>query len=316
LDVSRISRGKSLLRKCPLDLTALVREVADDFAAVYGESGVKLDLELCASPIWVEADATRLSQIIGNLLHNANKFTPRGGRVIVALELEQATAALSVRDTGIGIAPESISRIFTSFYQSDHTLDRAFGGLGLGLALVKGLVDLHGGQVAVRSEGTGRGTEFTVRLPTCAASTATDKRAPARASRRHRVLVIDDQRDALFTMHALLAQLGQEVVTAANGPDALKAAAEFRPDIVLSDIGLPEMDGYAIARRMRSDPSLRPSKLIAVTGYGQAADQQRAYEAGFDAHLTKPVALEALCRILDETPAAPGSDPTPSAASA
>jgi PAS domain S-box-containing protein len=303
LDVSRISRGKILLRKSPLDLTALVREVADDFSAAYRESDVKLDLELCASPTWVEGDPTRLSQVIGNLLHNANKFTPRGGRVVVALQLDQGAAGLSVRDTGIGVAPETIPRIFTSFYQSDHSLDRHFGGLGLGLALVKGLVDLHGGQVAVHSEGAGRGAEFTVRLPTCPAPKATEKRAQVSASRRHRILVIDDQRDALITMHALLAQLGQDVVTAANGPDALKAAAEFRPDIVLSDIGLPEMDGYAIARRMRSDPSLRPSKLIAVTGYGQAADQKRAYEAGFDAHLTKPVALEALCRILDDTPA-------------
>jgi PAS domain S-box-containing protein len=317
LDVSRISRGKILLHKSPLDLTALVREVTDDFAAAFREAGVALELDLGTAPIWIDADATRLAQILGNLLHNASKFTPPGGHVTVGLFLDPSQMAiLCVRDTGIGIAPENISRIFTTFYQSDHSLDRALGGLGLGLALVKALVDLHGGQVLVHSEGANRGTEFTVRLPTCAAPTSVaGQRAPAPAARRHRVLVIDDQRDALFTMHALLERLGQDVVTAENGPEALKAAAQFRPDIVFSDIGLPEMDGYAIAKRMRSDPSLRPGKLVAVTGYGQAADQKRAYEAGFDAHLTKPVALEALCRILNEMPPTQKSEPAHSAAS-
>ena len=301
LDVSRISRGKIALRKRPTDLAELVRDVVRDLKGGFEAAGLELVVEGAESSTWVDADPVRIAQVIGNLLHNARKFTPRGGKATIVLDRDCSVALLKVVDTGIGIEPENIDRVFTTFYQSDRSLDRTAGGLGLGLALVKGLIDLHGGTVRVSSAGANKGAEFAIELPACPAPPPQSQKAPVKRERgRYRVLVIDDHRDTLQTMNALLARLGQETVTAESGEEALKAAANFRPDVILSDIGLPGMDGYAIARRIRTDPSLRPRRLVAVTGYGQPADQERAFEAGFDQHLTKPVGMDDLCRILDE----------------
>jgi PAS domain S-box-containing protein len=307
LDVSRISQGKIVLRKQPTDLGRLAREVVRDLRPSYDTAGLQLRLVGDSdSPTWVDADPVRIAQVLGNLLHNARKFTLRGGRVTVALERDRSLARFKVTDTGIGMEPGDLDRAFTTFYQSDRSLDRTAGGLGLGLALVKGLVDLHGGTVRATSGGTGRGSEFCVELAVCPAPPELVEPKPTVKQKQghYRVLVIDDHRDTLHTMDALLAKLGHETVTAENGEEALRAAAEFHPDIILSDIGLPGMDGYAFARRLCTDPSLRPRRLVAVTGYGQPGDQERAYEAGFDEHVTKPVGMDDLCRILDELPEA------------
>jgi PAS domain S-box-containing protein len=308
LDVSRISRGKIVLRKQPTDLCRLAREVVHDLRPSYAISGLELRLVGDSdSPTWVDVDPVRIAQVLGNLLHNARKFTLRGGSVIVAIDRERSMARFTVTDTGIGMEPGDLDRAFTTFYQSDRSLDRTAGGLGLGLALVKGLVDLHGGTVRASSAGTDQGSEFCIELATCPGpppEVIEAKPVVKRKRCRYRVLVIDDHRDTLHTMDALLAKLGHETITAETGEEALRAAAEFHPDVILSDIGLPGMDGYAFARRIRTDPSLRPRRLVAVTGYGQPGDQERAYEAGFDQHVTKPVGMDDLYRILDELPEA------------
>jgi CheY-like chemotaxis protein len=239
------------------------------------------------------------------LLHNARKFTPRGGKVSVAIERNGTLARVKVADTGIGIEPENLGQVFTTFYQADRSLDRSAGGLGVGLALVKGLVELHNGTVQATSGGADQGSEFTIELSLCPAPLHEPVEEEPKRKRKHgryRVLVIDDHRDTLQTMNALLSKLGHETVTAESGEEALEAVARFHPDVILSDIGLPGMDGYAIARRIRTDPSLQPRRLVAVTGYGQPGDEERAYEAGFDQHITKPVGMDDLCRILDELP--------------
>ncbi len=308
LDVSRISRGKIVLRKQPTDLCRIAREVVRDLRPSYAISGLELRLVGDSdSPTWVDVDPVRIAQVLGNLLHNARKFTPRGGKVTLAVERNDSTARLKVTDTGIGIEPENLRRVFNTFYQLDRSLDRTTGGLGLGLALVKGLVELHGGTVRATSGGADQGSEFCVELAMCPAplrELVEPKPVVKRQRRRYRVLVIDDHRDTLHTMHALLAKLGHEAITAETGEEALRAAAEFHPDLIFSDIGLPGMDGYAFARRIRTDPSLCPRRLVAVTGYGQPGDQERAHEAGFDQHVTKPVGMDDLCRILDELPEA------------
>jgi signal transduction histidine kinase/ActR/RegA family two-component response regulator len=303
LDVSRISRGKILLRKERLDLTELVRDTVEDHRRGLEAGGLTVELTLSGGPLWVEGDGTRLAQVLGNLLNNAGKFTDPGGRV--AVELSGGTlgntsslgsagmAEIRIEDTGIGMDPEMLERLFETFSQADRTLDRSRGGLGLGLALVKGLMDLHGGEVQAGSAGLGRGSRFTLRLPLAAAAEATSREesvTPERGAASRRVLVIEDNVDAAESMQMLLELSGFEVETAVDGRAGLEAARRFQPDVVLCDIGLPGgMDGYAVARELRADDALRPVRLIALTGYGQAEDRLRAYAEGFDLHLTKPV---------------------------
>ena len=292
LDVSRISRGKVLLHRERLDLTKLVRDTVEDHRRDLEAGGLTLDLELPAEPLWVEGDATRLAQALGNLLSNAGKFTDSGGRVTAGLRAGGDRAEIVVEDTGIGIEPEMLGNLFETFSQADRSLARSRGGLGLGLALVKGLMDLHGGEVEAASAGLGRGSRFTLRLPLAAAQDATEEETapPARVNGSRRILIIEDNADAAESLQMLLELSGFEVTTAADGTSGLETARRFHPDVVLCDIGLPGgLDGYGVARELRADSAFQSVRLIALTGYGQAEDQRRAYAEGFDLHLTKPV---------------------------
>jgi signal transduction histidine kinase/DNA-binding response OmpR family regulator len=303
LDVSRLSRGKILLRVEWVDLARLVRSIVEDYRTAFGQSAVALEADLAAGPLWARGDPTRLAQVVGNVLHNANKFTDRGGRVTVALTVEgrgeARRAVLTVRDTGIGMEPAMLARVFEAFSQADRSLDRSRGGLGLGLTLVRGLVVMHGGEVKVASDGLGHGTQITILVPLGdGPPPVAPAHAPARVLSR-RVLVIEDSPDAAESMRVLLTLTGHEVAVALNGATGVAKAREFRPEVVLCDIGLPGgMDGYDVARTLRCGGDPAVPYLVAVTGYGQADDQRRAAEAGFDAHLTRPVDFDDLQELL------------------
>jgi CheY-like chemotaxis protein/anti-sigma regulatory factor (Ser/Thr protein kinase) len=282
-----------------LDLVVLVRSTLNDQRRDIESHGLTLHLEAPAEPVWVLADSTRLEQALANLLTNAGKFTDSGGVISVRVAADADQTRVSVRDTGVGMSAEMLGRVFEPFSQEDQSLDRSRGGLGLGLSLVRGLMELHGGSVQVASEGPGAGCEFTLALPRTAAPSTTTQEVPSRpASGSMRVLVIDDGRDTVITMRALLRKLGHEVAVAHDGEQGLEVAREFQPEVVFSDIGLPGIDGYEVARRLRQDARFRNTHLVAVTGYGQREDQQHAHDAGFDEHLTKPVAFAALARSL------------------
>lgn len=307
LDVSRISQGKILLRKQSVDLGELVRSTVEDHRGALTAAGLALEVELPSGPLWVYGDPTRLSQALGNVLHNALKFTDRGGRVRVRVMSEKedlsepkGTSVVAVEDTGIGIEPEVLERLFEPFSQAPPGIDRSRGGLGLGLALVRRLLELHGGSVEASSSGSGRGTEIRLRLPIVAAPAGPAERASAPPpGQPRRCLVIEDSVDAAESMALLLQLKGHEVEVAHDGLEGLEKARRLRPHVVLCDIGLPgALDGYAVARSFRDDPDLRSARLIALTGYGQEEDQRRAREAGFDLHLTKPADPEILQRVL------------------
>jgi PAS domain S-box-containing protein len=302
LDVSRITRGQIRLKIESCDFSEIVRNIIGDHKVHFDESGVRLIADLPDSPLWVRGDPTRLAQIVANLLYNADKFTDRGGVVRLCLvEAPGPTALLTVSDTGIGIEPEILKHVFEPFIQSDHSIDRSRGGLGLGLALVKGLVELHGGQVSARSEGLGQGSEFGISLPldqqAVLPRAETLGRGEAHTAQR-RVLVIEDNAAAARTLQMYLEIIGQRVEVAYSGPEGIEAARRFRPELVLCDIGLPGLDGYAVARRLRRDKDLSSAYLVAVSGYGQDGDQRQAREAGFDLHLSKPLDLEKIGAIL------------------
>jgi signal transduction histidine kinase len=302
LDVSRITRGKIWLRYEWVDLARLVRELVEDARSALEAAGLTLILELPRAPVSVWGDPVRLAQAVGNLLQNAAKFTDRGGQVTVCVAPDPAghQAAVTVRDTGIGIAPEVMPHLFQPFVQADRSLDRSRGGLGLGLALVKGLVEMHGGEVHVQSAGPGQGSEFALLLPL--AQAPVERRelpAPAgSAPRPCRILVVEDNPDAAETLRDLLELSGHEVAVAYSGPAGVATAREFWPEVVLCDLGLPGMDGCAVAAELRRDPATAAARLIAVTGYGQEEDRRRCREAGFDLCLTKPVDPTQLERLL------------------
>ena len=297
LDVSRIARGKIQLHKELCDLTSIVRESADDHLLAMNASGLDLEVDVPDKPLWVLSDSTRISQIVGNLLQNAQKFTDTGGKISVQL-LQQAggkSALLIVRDTGIGMDRETLAVVFQAFSQADRSLDRSRGGLGLGLALVKGLVELHGGTVHATSRGPGRGSELVVRLPLEQAPepAATLAPSPRIDLTAYRILIIEDNLDGAESMRTLLNLLGHHTTVTHAGSSGVEAARQTRPHVVLCDIGLPGgMDGYAVARTLRADPNLKGALLIALTGYGAEEDQRRAAEAGFDYHMTKPVSFQ------------------------
>ncbi len=302
LDVSRIVRGKIELRKERLDLRRLIRTVAEDRRPVLEQVGLTLLMDIPETPVCVMGDPTRLTQVLSNLLDNSVKFAK--GRNIVTVRLradtESRQAVLSVRDEGIGIEPELLPRLFTPFLQADRSLDRSRGGLGLGLAMVKGLAELHGGSVEAFSEGAGRGAEFTIRLPLeqelpALSETPTGSQPSGQPLR---ILIIEDNRDAADSLRLLLGLMDHEARVAYTGPNGVAAAKEWKPDVVLCDIGLPGIDGYEAARQIRLLPGMAKALLVAITGYGQDPDVQRSKEAGIDHHFLKPIDPLQLKRVL------------------
>jgi signal transduction histidine kinase len=303
LDVSRIVRGKVDLRREPVELAAAVARAVETVGPLVEAEGHELTVDLPPEPLRVSADLVRLAQVVGNLLNNAARYTERGGKIWVEGRREGNKAVLKVRDTGIGIAPDVVPRIWDLFVQADRRLKGAHGGMGVGLALVKGLVGLHGGTVEAHSEGPGKGSEFIVSLPLLAPGGAGEGRredegpSPQAASRR--VLVVDDNVDAAESLAMLLRLGGHEARVAHDGPSALRLAEAEPPELAFFDIGMPGMDGYELARRFRGHPALKAVVLVALTGWGQDEDRRRTQEAGFDAHEVKPVGPEALQRLLN-----------------
>jgi signal transduction histidine kinase/CheY-like chemotaxis protein len=301
LDVTRVSRGKIELQRQRVDLREIVRKASDDLGSEFVREGVVLRVASGAGPVWVDADATRLAQVVGNLLQNAVKFTPAGGAVDVAVAVAPTgdVASLRVRDEGIGMAPGEVERMFEPFAQADHAPGRGKGGLGLGLALVRALVELHGGTVRGRSDGLGRGSEFVVTLPRAVAEPAAARPGGSAAGRARRVvLVIEDNPDVGRSVADLLELDGHCVRVARDGRGGLALAHELRPDVVLCDIGLPDLDGYEVARALRRDEGLRRTRLVALSGFAQEEDRRRAREAGFDAHVAKPPDPEELASLV------------------
>lgn len=300
LDVSRVTQGKLTLKPERLDLARLARDCAADHQAELERARVTLVADTPETPVWVSGDATRLSQVVDNFLTNALKFSNPGGEVAITVRADGERARLAVRDDGVGIEPEVLPTIFEVFAQADKSLARSPGGLGLGLAIVRGLVELHGGTVGARSEGLGRGAEFIVSLPLVreppALSAAAEPRVGPR--QRRRVLVVEDSHDSADSLRLLLEVAGYEVRLAATGRAGVELAATWRPELVICDIGLPEMDGYAVARALRQDPATAGAALIAVTGYGRDEDIALARAAGFDEHLCKPADPDALLALL------------------
>jgi two-component system, sensor histidine kinase len=306
LDVSRISRGQIGLAREPCDFAAIVRQTVDDYRAILESNGLELALDVPSHPVWVVGDCTRLAQSISNLLQNAGKFTSAGDTVTVKLvdNPDEHCTVLSVRDTGIGMELDFLARIFEPFSQFDPGVGRK-GGLGIGLSLVKGLIELHGGEVHARSEGPGHGSEITIRLPTQKFADSRDPApkstiADADALACYRILVIDDNSLAARTLQIFLSDKGHQVELAVTGPQGLEKARQFLPQVVLCDIGLPGLDGYSVARQLRQELGSSKMFLIAVSGYGQEEDQERAKTAGFDAYLVKPISLKDLEKLLAE----------------
>jgi two-component system CheB/CheR fusion protein len=299
LDLTRISRNKIQLQHRRLDLNELVRRTVDDHRSLFEEKGIRLETTFGAERLPVNGDEARLTQVIGNLMHNAAKFTQPRGEVQVAIEASGTRARLRVADNGAGIEPAILRRLFQPFMQAETTLDRTRGGLGLGLALVKGLVEMHGGEVSASSEGPGTGAAFVVELP-LDTRPETRSEAPTLPSvpRKRKVLVIEDNTDAAESLRAVLELQGHDVEVAGDGPSGLALARAGRPEVVLCDIGLPGMDGFEVARALRAEPSATSAYLVALTGYALPEDLQRAASAGFDRHLAKPASPEAIERVL------------------
>jgi len=302
LDLSRISRGMIHLQREPVSLAALMEQAVETVRPMIAAANHQLEVTLPERDAIIDADPARIVQVIGNLLNNAAKYTRDGGRIRLSARRVEAQVVLEVADNGVGIPPEEQGKLFQMFTQLQHTASRAQGGLGIGLSLVKHLVEMHGGSVAATSRGINQGTTFTVRLPTYEAPVAstpapTAEPGPA-APQPTRVLVVEDNVDGRETLLALLEMLGHEVAGAADGQQALDQARSFRPDIVLLDLGLPVIDGLEVARRLRADPSFQDTYIVALTGWGADSDQARTSQAGFNAHLTKPVEMTLLEQVL------------------
>ncbi len=307
LDVSRISRGKVRLRKERVELQAVVRSARETVAPLIQIQAHELTVALPPEPVHLDADSTRLAQVLANLLSNAAKYTERGGRIwltgeLASRERERPEVVVTVKDTGIGIPADHLPRLFQMFSQAAPALERSQGGLGIGLSLVRGLVELHGGSVEARSDGVGRGSEFIVRLPVAEAPPPGPEQPAAGdtagGGRKWRVLVVDDNRDAADALARMLRLMGHEAHLAHDGPEAIQAAEALRPEVVLLDIGLPKMNGYDVARHLRRQAWGAGMTLIALTGWGGEEDRRRSAEAGMDEHLTKPVGLATLEKVL------------------
>ena len=304
LDLSRAMSGKILLARQPLEVSALVSACLDTFRATGRTSSYQVNVEL--APGWVDGDPTRLEQIATNLIDNALKYTPPGGTIDVAAHEDAGEIVLTVRDSGVGIAPELLPHVFDVFVQGSITLDRSQGGLGIGLALVRRLAELHGGSVSAASAGAGQGSTFTIRLPCAAAASVADKgSASAGDDDKPTVLLIEDNDDGREMMSTMLNAYGYAVHQAADGLQGVRMACASLPNVALVDIGLPGIDGYEVARRLRENDSTQHIKLIALTGYGLADDQRRVLEAGFDLHLVKPVDINKLLDAIGRCTTAP-----------
>jgi signal transduction histidine kinase/ActR/RegA family two-component response regulator len=308
LDVARVTSGKIALKRVALDLAKLVRDVVAEMWSSERARQQVIHVDVPPQPVPVLVDAVRIEQVIGNILTNATKYTPPGGTITVAVTEDGPWALVRVSDTGVGMTPEMLETVFEPFTQADRTLARAQGGMGLGLTVTQGLVALHGGEVRATSAGLGLGSEFTVRLPlaevrsatTSAPGASNGKPGTSAPARTRKVLIVEDSADIRESLQELLEALGHRVEAAADGEEALARALDQRPDIALVDIGLPRIDGYEVARRMRKALGT-DVVLLALTGYGQPEDRARAAEAGFDLHLTKPVELGTLELLLNDT---------------
>lgn len=301
LDVSRISQGKIEFKAQRVDLVDLASQAVESVRLLYQEQGKHLQIDLPTAPIYLQGDATRLTQVVANLLTNGARYTGEQGQVWLRLTHEGNKAILQVRDNGIGLAAHQLLDIFELFVQVDNSTARSKGGLGLGLTLVKRIVEMHGGRVEARSDGLGQGSIFTVHLPTLAAApepppTSTPQSTDSATTRR--ILVIDDNADAGFTLAMLLKLKGYEVHTRTSGRSGIEAAESLQPSAILLDIGMPGMDGYETCQLIRQQPWGRDLVVIALTGYGQEEARQQTKEAGFDGHLVKPVDIEELTKLL------------------
>ena len=302
LDTSRIMQGKIELRKEPVELGRLIDRSIKAVRPMINSRRQDFVVDLSKGPLWLNADPVRMVQVIENLLNNAIKYTDAGGRIELTAGCQDGQAVVSVRDTGVGIEPDLLPHIFDLFTQASRSLDRAQGGLGIGLTLVQRLVEMHDGSITAHSEGPGHGSLFVLRLPIAQAAEESESMLPAnRTSLGRRILVVDDNAGAARMLGALLARSGgHEVATAYDGPSALEKLQVFAPEVVLLDIGLPGMDGFQVAKAIREMPPFRGTILVALTGYGQEIDRQKSKAAGFDEHLVKPVELSALEQLLAE----------------
>jgi len=301
MEVSRITQGRMQLQRAPVELSALVRSAAQDMADTMKAARHSLRLFVEDGPIMVDGDATRLAQVVINLLTNAAKYTPDGGMIELHLGCKPGLAEIRVRDNGIGIPAAALATVFEMFSQLESALERAKGGLGIGLALVRGIVELHGGSIRAESEGLQQGSTFIVSLPLAADAVCPAEAAPVDAvPRAVRVMVVDDNQDAAETLAMALELFACEVVVAHSGAQALELVGVADPALALLDIGLPDMNGYELARRLRQLPGGAARTLIATTGWGQQKDRERAFDAGFDHHLTKPIDFELIKSLLSK----------------
>jgi signal transduction histidine kinase len=312
MEVSRITRGKIDLRKERLEAASVLGNAIEISRPHIEAAGHRLTVNIPSEPMMLEADPVRLAQAVANLLNNAAKYTEAGGQIWLTARREGDEAAVFVRDNGLGIPAEMLPRVFDMFTQVDRTLRRSQGGLGIGLALARTLVEMHGGRVEVRSDGPGRGSEFTIRLPLAsrdplppeeATPAPREPREPASAITPRRVLVVDDNHDAADSLGILLKFLGADVHIVYDGQSALEAIRSYRPAVVLLDIGMPGVDGHEVARQVRQEKTFKDVSLVALTGWGQEEDRRRSKAAGFDHHLVKPVAPDVLLALLDNLPA-------------
>ena len=307
LDVSRITRDKLELRKNAVEISELIRSAVDASRPAVQSYGQRLVVDLPSESIYVDGDFVRLTQVLTNLLTNAAKFTEGAGTVRLSATGGEGEVSISIADTGIGLEEADLTRVFAKFYQSPRRGDKFLGGLGIGLALVRRLVELHGGSVEARSEGLGRGSEFVVRLPKAPAPAVAGQRSPARAVQssvaNKRVLIVDDNVDSAESLARLLQSLGHRTATEYDGESAIERAQTFEPHVVLLDLGMPGVDGFEVCRRLRASVTQSRPRIVAMTGWGREQDRARTFAAGFDAHLVKPVDLAAVAVVLEESDA-------------
>jgi signal transduction histidine kinase len=302
LDVSRITRDKLELRKEQVDLASVIQSAVETSRPLINSMGHELTVSLPEEMVRLDADPVRFAQVVLNLLNNAAKYSERGGKIWLTAQHNEGEVVIRVRDTGVGIAQDMLPRVFEMFTQADKSLNRSQGGLGIGLSLVRRLVELHGGSIEAHSEGAGKGSEFVVRLPGSTSPVApySPKRTEGahRSNGKLRVLVADDNRDAAEMLAMLLRMTGHEVHTVHDGDQAVAAANALQPKVILLDIGMPKLDGYSACRQIRSEPWGKTPIMVALTGWGQEEDRRHSAEAGFDHHLVKPVELDDLQALL------------------